>query len=294
LYSPSPLWKVLRNKSLDLVDIHEEPCSLAAAEVLMLRWIARATVPVTLYSAQNIFKRYPLPFRWIERRVLRAAAGVHVCNHAAASILRQKGFVGVLRVIGLGVDVDRFQPGARSTSGSGSLNVGYVGRLEEHKGVDVLLDAVLNEPKWKVRIVGDGPSAEALRVKASVLGDQVSFVGFVSSEQLAELYQSFDVVIVPSLSTPGWTEQFGRVAIEAMATGVPVIASDSGALPEVIGDAGLLVPPGDAAQLRRALNLLASNPDRRIELGRRGRVRSKRFDWRTIAREQLDFYSEIA
>ncbi len=119
-------------------------------------------------------------------------------------------------------------------------------------------------------------------------------MGLRPGEQLPELYRSFDVVIVPSLSTPGWTEQFCRVAVEAMASGVPVIASDSGALPEVVGDAGLLVPPGDPAALRGALNVLASDPDRRIELGRRGRTRSGRFAWETIAKEQLDFYAEVA
>jgi glycosyltransferase involved in cell wall biosynthesis len=293
VYNPWPLWKVLHHGPFDLIDIHEEPCSLAAAEVLVLRWIARSSAPVTLYSAQNIFKRYPPPFRWIERRVLRTAAGVHVCNQAAVSILRQKGFLGVIRVLGLGVDIDRFHPAARGESKFGSLRIGYVGRLDEHKGVGVLLDAVAGEPAWSVRIVGDGPSAGALRGKARDLGDQVSFVGFASGEQLPELYRSFDVVIVPSLSTPRWTEQFCRVAVEAMASGVPVIASDSGALPEVLGDAGLLVPPGDSAALRRALNLLASDLDRRIELGRRGRARANRFAWATIAKEQLDFYAAL-
>jgi glycosyltransferase involved in cell wall biosynthesis len=166
--------------------------------------------------------------------------------------------------------------------------------LEEHKGIGVLLDAIASESSWTVQIVGDGPLAGVLRARAGALGDQVSFVGFVSGEQLEELYQTFDVVIVPSLSTPGWTEQFCRVAVEAMASGVPVIASDCGALPEVVGDAGILVPPGDPAALRRALNVLASDPDRRIELGCRGRARSKRYAWSAIAKEQLDFYAAVA
>jgi len=267
---------------------------LAVAEVLILRWFAGVSVPVTLYSAQNIFKRYPPPFRWIERRALRSATGVHVCNVAAASILRQKGFVGVVRVLGLGVDVDRFHPAARRDSELGSFHIGYVGRLDEHKGVSVLIDAIAGESSWTVRIVGDGPSAGALRARASTLGDQVLFVGFASGEELPELYRSFDVVVIPSLSTRKWTEQFCRVAVEAMASGVPVIASDSGALPEVIGDAGILVPPGDPSALQRALNQVASDPERRIELGRRGRARSQRFAWRTIAKEQLAFYTDVA
>jgi glycosyltransferase involved in cell wall biosynthesis len=293
VYNPWPLWRVLRNGPFDLIDIHEEPCSLAATEVLVLRWVAGSSTPVTLYSAQNIFKRYPPPFRWMERHTFRAAGGVHVCNQAAASIIRQKGFVGVIGVLGLGVGVDRYHPAARSTSRLGPLHIGYVGRLEEHKGIGVLLDAVASESSWRVQIVGDGPSAGALRAKAAALGDQVSFVGFASREQLEDFYRSFDVVVVPSLATPGWTEQFCRVAVEAMASGVLVIASDFGALPEVVGDAGIFVPPGDPVVLRRALNLLASDPDRRMELGRQGRARSKRFAWSDIAKEQLDFYAAV-
>jgi glycosyltransferase involved in cell wall biosynthesis len=293
LYNPWALWKVLRNGPFDLIDIHEEPCSLAAAEVLLLRRLAGMSVPVTLYSAQNIFKRYPLPFRWIERRALRTATGVHVCNQAAASILRRKGFVGIVCVLGLGVDIEQYQPAARRDSELRSLQIGYVGRLEEHKGVSVLIDAVAGESSWTVRIVGDGPSAGALQAQASALGDRVSFVGFASGEQLSDLYRSFDVVVVPSLSTAGWTEQFCRVAVEAMASGVPVIASDSGALPEVVGNAGILVPPGDPEALRRALKVLASDPVRRVELGGRGRTRSKRFTWSSIAGNQLKFYSDV-
>jgi glycosyltransferase involved in cell wall biosynthesis len=83
------------------------------------------------------------------------------------------------------------------------------------------------------------------------------------------------------------------VAVEAMASGVPVVASASGSLPEVVGDAGLLVPPGDPAALRAALRDLAGNPERRRELGGRGRARAARFSWSSVAQAHLALYQEV-
>src|SRR6185312_8835456 len=103
LYDPRPLWRAL-GEPWDVIDIHEEPCSLAAAEILLLRALRRSRTPYILYSAQNIDKRYPPPFRWIERRALARAGGASVCNRAAALILQRKGLSRPAAEIPLGVD----------------------------------------------------------------------------------------------------------------------------------------------------------------------------------------------
>ena len=294
LYDPRPLWRSMRSGQFDLIDAHEEPVSLATAEILLVRRLARSTARVTLYSAQNIFKRYPLPFRWFERTALRTASGIHVCNEAAGEVLRRKGFAGAIEVLPLGVDIDHFHPGPPPNREPGALHIGYAGRLDAHKGVDVLIDAVAGQPHWTLHIVGDGPNASDLRQHAAPLGSQVTFSGFAAVDNLPEIYRSFDVVVVPSLETPRWIEQFCRVAVEAMASGVPIVASASGALPEVVGNAGLLVPPGDVSALRKALDDLASDPERRRDLGRIGRDRSARFSWPSIADRQRRFYGAVA
>jgi glycosyltransferase involved in cell wall biosynthesis len=302
VYDPRPLWRLLRNGRYDVVDLHEEPASLAAGEGWLLTRLAGAGAAICLYSAQNIPKRYPAPFRWIERAMLRRSAGVHTCNREAGEILRGKGFSGLVRDLGLGVDVERFAPGDESTDAEdgaaehATMRVGYVGRLEAHKGVDGLVRAVATVPDVTLEIVGAGPQRDALEAEVARLGldSRVTFDGFHEQGSLAEVYRRFDVVVVPSLDTPSWLEQFGRVAVEAMASGVAVVASRSGALPEVIADAGLLVPPGDVDALASALVALRDDPARRAELVAAGRKQAAYFAWPEVAGRQLDFYRQLA
>lgn len=308
-YDPRPLWRVLRSGPFDVIDIHEEPASLATAEILLLARLAGQRAPVCLYCAQNIEKRYPIPFRWFERIALGRARAVHTCNDAAGEILRRKGFDGIVENLGLGVDLDHFAPAAihdpptNPPTGPPAVRadvnrrcrVGYVGRLEVHKGVAELINAVAGLPDVQLDIVGAGPERDALARQVERLGcrDRITFEGFRPSDQIAQLYATFDLVAVPSLDTPGWIEQFGRVAVEAMASGVPVIASDSGSLAEVVGDAGILVPPDDQAALAVAIDRLARSADERLALASRARQRAERWSWPAIARRQAALYRQM-
>jgi glycosyltransferase involved in cell wall biosynthesis len=293
-YDPIALWKLLRSDHFDVIDIHEEPASLAVAEAQLLARLASVHAPFCLYSAQNIAKRYPIPFRWLERIALRRATATHTCNEAAGRIIRAKGFRGIVCNLGLGVDVDRFAA-HHEPAHDGPLRVGYVGRLEPHKGVDVLIDALATLRDGTLTVIGEGPEGPELEQRRTRLGlgARVTFLGYASQADLPDLYRSFDVLAVPSLATPTWVEQFGRVAVEAMASGVPVVASDSGSLPEVVGDAGILVPFGDARALAAALQSLADDPGERRRLGELGRERVERYSWPNIAGRQLELYREM-
>ncbi len=154
VYDPRALWRLL-GEPWDVLDIHEEPFALATAEILALRALRRQRAPYVVYSAQNLDKRLPAPFRALERAVLRGARAVSVCNAAAGEILQHRGFAGVPDVIPLGVDVPASRP-ARSAAGR---VVGYAGRLADHKGVDVLLDAVAALPDVRLLVAGAGPDA---------------------------------------------------------------------------------------------------------------------------------------
>ncbi|MDF2805133.1 MAG: glycosyltransferase [Cellulosimicrobium sp.] len=307
VYDPVALWRVL-GAEWDVVDLHEEPFALATAEVLALRSLRAAVdrlrgraasrtagAPYVLYSAQNLEKRYPFPFRTFEARALRGAAAVSVCNDEAGRIVRAKGARGLVETIPLGVDLDVFSPagtGPRERVGD-ATTVGYVGRLAEHKGVGTLLRAVADDPHLHLLVAGAGPSERALREQARPFGDRVRFVGPLADHELPDFYRGLDVLAVPSRETPGWVEQFGRVAVEAMACGVPVVASDSGALPDVVGGAGLLVPPDDPAALRDALLHVTTEPGLATRLRAAGIDRARSCSWGEVARRYRAVYEAV-
>ena len=291
LFDPRPLWRLLGDGRWDLIDMHEEPFGLAVAEVLVLRALRARWTPFLVCSAQNLDKRYPPPFRWFERWSLRSAAGAYTCNAEAGRILRRKGLVGELELLPLGVDTDRFRPSERPPPGP-RLRVGFVGRLIPLKGVDVLLRAVALDDRLDLDVYGGGPDDADLRTLAAGLGltGRVAFHGHVDEAALVEVFPTFDVLAVPSVTTDGWVEQFGRVVVEGQASGVPVVASDSGALPDVVGETGLLVPPSDPTALASALVRLLDEPGLWARLREAGRGNVARFSWASVADQQRALY----
>jgi glycosyltransferase involved in cell wall biosynthesis len=294
-FDPVVLWRLLGSGRWDLIDLHEEPFGLAVAEVLLLARLRSVRAPFVLTSAQNIEKRYPPPFRWFERWSLRRAAAAYTCNREAGDILRRKGLGGAWVLLPLGVDIGRFHTTARQPP-AGHLRVGYVGRLIPHKGVDVLLRAVALDDRLSAVIFGAGPEAEALAATARTLGvaERVSFRGHVAEESIPDTYRQIDALAVPSLPTPGWIEQFGRVVVEAQASGIPVVASASGALPDVVGKDGLLVPPGDPSALHAALARLLDEPGLWERLAEAGPGAARRCSWSSVADVQADLYRRAA
>ncbi|MGH2486390.1 MAG: glycosyltransferase family 4 protein, partial [Ktedonobacterales bacterium] len=115
----------------------------------------------------------------------------------------------------------------------------------------------------------------------------------VAAAEAPRVLADMDVLALPSLTRPNWMEQFGRVLIEAMGCGVPVIGSDSGEIPRVIGDAGVIVPEGNVESLRAALRDLTERPERRRELAERGRARVfANFTQEQVARKLADVYKQ--
>jgi glycosyltransferase involved in cell wall biosynthesis len=144
----------------------------------------------------------------------------------------------------------------------------FVGRLVEEKGIWPLLRAAKNLPHVSFKIVGDGPEREKMQ-RWAIDVPNVEFVGFKSGEELWQLYREARCIVVPSL----WQEVFGLVALEAMAVGKPVIASNIGGLPEVVQDrvTGLLVPPGSIVELAEAVDRLMRDGAYAASLGAAGR-----------------------
>lgn len=275
-YQSSAFRRVLRDVRPQIVDLHEEPYSLAVAAALRAIDQEVPEAEVCLYSAQNIYKRYPPPFRHLERRALRRASATYPCSTEAGQVLRQKGFTGEVHVLPLGVSV-RERP-LRAFPAT-ALTVGFLGRLEPYKGGEIAIRAFAEATRGQdtlLEVVGDGSQRRDLEACAAKLdlGSRIAFTGAVSQEEALARIASYDAVLVPSLTTRGWKEQFGRIPAQALEAGTPVIASDSGSLREVLGDCGELVPEGDVGELARALSRLLRDPARRSTLSVRGRERA--------------------
>jgi glycosyltransferase involved in cell wall biosynthesis len=289
------LFDAVRATRPDVIDLYEEPFSLVALQTVLARDVLAPSAALVFYSAVNVVRDWRWPYRAIERFVFRRADGAYAPSQDVPRVLRSKGFPveRPVQVITLGVDVERFAAaGAMDLEGIGRPRVGFVGRLEPVKGLGVLVDAFRRlATRASLVVAGEGSQRRVLA------GDRVHVLAPVAYERLPAFMKSLDLLVLPSVTIlPLHREQFGRVLVEAMAAGVPVVGSSSGAIPEVIGDAGLVVPEGDPLALARAIDAVLTDAELRQGLIERGRRRAATyFDWSVVARQTLGlFHAAVA
>lgn len=294
-YYPS-FGRIVAEAKPDIVHVDEEPWDLVT--FLAARAATRAGARPLFFTWQNLQRNYPPPFSWMQRDVFARCGTAIAGNADAVDVLRAKGYAGAVQVIPqFGVDTELFRPPNTPKAGGGPFVVGYAGRLVPEKGVDVLLRAAAGLPgDWRVRLLGDGPERANLLSLAQSLGiaERVEFVGQVPSTQTAAYYAQMDALVLPSRRMPNWTEQFGRVLVEAMACGVPVVGSQVGEIPNVIGDAGLTFAQDDHNALGTLLAQLMGDATLRDDLRARGRARVlARFTMQSIAQQTVDVYAQM-
>jgi glycosyltransferase involved in cell wall biosynthesis len=282
----------------DIVHIDEEPYNLSTWHALFEA--KRVGAKTLFFSWQNINRTYPPPFRWGEQRVLHSVDYAIFGTESTEAVWRAKGYSGAARVIPqFGVDTELFEPGdtRRYAITEKPFTIGYFGRLVEEKGVDLLIRAAARLPDaWRMRIIGSGPVGGALKNLAYELdvADRVEFCDPIPSVEMPPQYRSLDAFVLPSCTRSNWKEQFGRVLVEAMASGVPVIGSSSGAIPDVIGDAGLTFTEGDVDMLSDNLRRLQSNPLLAGALRDAGRTRVlSHFTHEHVAEATVAVYQEL-
>jgi glycosyltransferase involved in cell wall biosynthesis len=293
----------------DIIHAEEEPDSLSALQIAWAKRVWRPDARLLLHTWQNLDRPKSRSVRWVISQTLRAAYLVFSANREAATLLRRYGFQGETPVIpAIGVDTETFRPcppdqaNGHTNASATPFTIGYIGRLVAEKGIDVLLRAVAvvhtahADLPMRLQLIGEGPQRQELQELASTLGiaDQLDFLGAQPPARVAALLCNFNVVVLPSRTTPVWKEQLGRALLEAMACGIPVIGSDSGAIPEVIGDAGLVVPEGDVTALAEAIARLSVLPELRNDLGKRGRARVEaHYSQRHLAEQTLAVYRQV-
>jgi glycosyltransferase involved in cell wall biosynthesis len=298
-YDPRPIIAALRRHRPHLIDLSHEPYSVACAEVLTLcGWFA-PQAPIVMHVNQNIFHRYPPPFNWLEQRAFKRVAAAYVCSDTVSEVLRAKGFAKPTPLITYGVDLENFRPRTEVRKRSNKkLTIGYVGRMLPGKGLEVLAEALgkMKKDDWQVLLVGDGSERAGFERQLADYGllDRAQFTGAINYDLVPDYFLQMDVLVIPTETTKRIREQFGRVIVEAMASGVPVIGSTCGAIPEVIGDAGLVFPEGDADALARTLRRSLADNALRDRLASAGRARvEQHYSWNRVAQQTHELYQRV-
>ncbi|HEX5870223.1 MAG TPA: glycosyltransferase family 4 protein [Longimicrobium sp.] len=298
-----PELRELLRQEWDVVHCWEEPFIVAGAQVAA--WAPR-NAKLVYATFQNLPKRYPPPFSWMERYAMRRADGWIAFGRLVESVLGMRTMYARRphRVIAPGVDTTLFRPnreaGRRTQVWLGWEDedppvVGYLGRFVPEKGIETLMRALdaCSQP-WRAFFVGGGQMLPEVRAWADRYGDRVRIATDVAHDAVPAFVNAMDLLCAPSRTTRRWHEQLGRMLTEAMACGVPVAGSSSGEIPFVLGDAGVIVPEDDVAAWTRALDTLLADRSRRADLAARGRARAEaEFALDVVARQHLDFFSDL-
>ena len=296
--------RALLDQPWDVVHCWEEPYVAAAAQV------ARRLRPDTRFvfaTFQNIVKDYPFPFATFERRVLDRANGWIAFGNTTreAQLPRHSAYRSLpSRTIPPGVDVKAFAPSAvLRAAARESLGwaddvpvVGFLGRFVPEKGIATLLSALARTShSWRALFVGNGPERERIERFANERPGSVQVISDAAHDDVPRWLNAMDVLCAPSETTSRWREQFGRMLVEAMACGVTVMASDSGEIPHVICDAGIIVPERNVEAWSAGIDKVLSDISLRKAYASRGRSRAvAHFGWDAVAAEHLSFFEALA
>ncbi|MCP4363829.1 MAG: glycosyltransferase family 4 protein [Planctomycetes bacterium] len=293
----------------DIFHIMEEPFSASMAQFTLLRDTLCPNARIILYSAENMDFHQRFPYGGMQNFNLKRADALTVVPKEGRNIWERRGFRGTIYDIPLGIDPEVFQPleGSEPHAGlpfpvedNSGFKVGYLGRLAEGKGLDNLIDAThllkKNGRSITLFLVGSGSLRKGLEEKAGTLGiaESVRFIDHMEQRQLPAFFHRIDALVLPSVTTSRWKEQFGRVLVEAMACKVPVVGSSSGEIPNVVGDAGLIFQEGDVRALCKSLDALITDEALREQTAQKGfrRVRDM-YTWPAVAKKLAGIYEEV-
>lgn len=302
-YNPWCLFRVIQKFRPQIIHIEEEPFSWALLEINFLAKLMG--IRTLFFTWQNLMQKYSHPMRLIEAVNFRLSSLAIAGNQEAEAVLRKRGFKKEVRVLcQLGVDPRTFHPGPepelRKTLGfqPDDLVIGFVGRFAEEKGVMTLLKAFSQVRKDKVQLLllGGGDLLDQIRdyIDKNKLSQRVRIVSAVPHHEVPKYLRLMDILVLPSETREFWAEQFGHVLIEAMASEAAVVGSSSGAIPEVIGKAGLIFPEGNVGRLAEKLTLLLKDSNLRRCLVERGRHRVlAHFTHEAVARQTLEIYQTM-
>jgi len=306
--------KLLQEFQPQIIQVEQGSKSLAYTQLIILNKLLKLQAKNILFTWWNLSYELKWPISVLENCNLQNTDGIIAGNLDGSKVLHQRGYTGMMEVMPqLGVDETLFCHTGKDTDLSRKFGieptdfvVGFVGRFVEEKGLLTLAEALagLKEHSWKWLLVGQGKLRSHLEQKCIEWGisDRTIWIESVSHEAIPPYINLMNCLVLPSqtsykfktLTTVGWKEQFGHVLIEAMACKIPVVGSDCGEIPHVIGDAGLIFPEGNAGILRDCLQQLMERREFAADLGDRGYHRAmSNYTNQALAEQLLDFYKEL-
>jgi L-malate glycosyltransferase len=307
------LISLLKQFRPQIIQVEQGSRGLAYTQMITLNKLLVLKAKNIFFTWWNLPYELKLPIALLEKYNLKHSHGIISGNQDGAEVLRQRGYQGAIKVMPqLGIDESLFtakaQPELAAKLGieKGDFVVGFVGRFVPEKGLLTLLNALLtlkNKP-WKLLLLGRGElQAELIKIAIeNNIQERLILVESVPHDEVANYINLMSTLVLPSettykfktLTSTGWKEQFGHVLIEAMACKIPVIGSDSGEIPHVIGDAGLVFPEGDSQSLANCLVQLMDKPDFAQTLGEIGYQKAMvKYTNKALAKQQLEFYQEL-
>ncbi len=304
---------LLRKLKPDIIQIEQGSKALAYAQFITFNKLLGLKAKNLFFTWWNIPAQLKFPISLLEAYNLKNTDGIVAGNKDGEDILRERGYKGPIQVMPqLGVDESLFKPETQSDLRDSlgiqpdDFVVGFVGRFVEEKGLLTLTQALagLQEKPWKWLLLGRGELQSTLLKKTTELGikDRLILVESVPHDHVQKYINLMNTLVLPSettdkfktLTSVGWKEQFGHVLIEAMACKVPVIGSDSGEIPHVIGDAGLVFPEKNAEELRNCLMQLMEQKELAENLGQKGYEKTMaKYTNKALAKQLLSFYQEL-
>ncbi|HAG80755.1 MAG TPA: glycosyltransferase family 4 protein [Cyanobacteria bacterium UBA12227] len=305
--------QLLKQFKPQIIQVEQGAKALGYAQLITLNQFLGLKAKNVFFTWWNLPYEVKFPLSLLHEYNLRHTHGLVAGNQDAVDVLRHHNYHGSFIVMPqLGVDEHLFrpqqQPELKNQLGiqPNEFVVGFVGRFVEEKGLLTLAKALagIKERPWKWLLLGRGSLQSVLMEKAAEWGikDRIILVESVPHDEVPHYINVMNTLVLPSetdykfktLTAVGWKEQFGHVLIEAMASKVPVIGSDSGEIPHVIEDAGLVFPEGDVEALRSCLVSLMEQPELGEKLAELGYERTmKRYTNKALAKQLLDFYKTL-
>lgn len=298
------LKKVINEVKPDIVFISSEPENFNTFQLVRIVKKYFPNTKLSCASWRNIdyhSNPYPYKFGWINRLIENyTKKRIDVClahSPSAKEILEKTGKWKVVFIPpAINLEDYVFQR-KRRTDKSEIFIVGFIGRLAYEKGVDILIRAINQLDKnVHAMIVGDGIEEENLKTLTHELKieNRIAWSDAVPYKEVSKIIPQFDVLVLPSRSTKIWKEQFGRVLIEAMAVGVPVIGSRSGDIPNVIGNCGLIIKENDYEELANSIKSLNDDSDLLKTLVNRGREKvEKEYSLEIVSQQMIDIFHKL-